>query len=201
MFAYVKGRLAAKDKDFIVVEANGIGYRIHTSLSTLEALGTVGNEVKIHTHLYVREDAMSLFGFASVEELGMFELLITVSGVGPKAAISLISTVSASKFGLAVITDDAKALTKAQGIGGKTAQRIILELKDKIKKEQITAFGANMGDNTPPGQTASVSYEAASALMALGYTPLEANRAVAAVYAEGMDLEAVIKGALKGMGK
>ena len=117
MYAYIKGTLAYKHNDSIVVEANGVGYKINTSLSTIESAGPEGSEVKVFTHLYVREDILSLYGFVSQEELGMFELLITVSGVGPKAAVSMISAISPSKFGLAVITDDAKTLTRAQGIG------------------------------------------------------------------------------------
>lgn len=200
MYAYIKGKLEYKHNEYIVIEANGIGYKIHTSLSTIEAVGQTGGEVKIFTHLYVREDIMNLFGFKTQEELGMFELLISVSGVGPKAALALLSAVSPSKFGLAVITDDTKSLTKAQGIGNKMAQRIILELKDKIKKEQLTAVEGlkDEGRAVDNKENTRVS-EAISALMVLGYTPLEASRAVSAVYSEEMDLEAIIKSALKGL--
>lgn len=200
MYAYIKGKLDYKHNDFLIVEAGGIGYKVSTSLGTIETSGPVGSEVKLYTHLYVREDIMSLYGFMSQEELGMFELLLSVSGVGPKAAVSLVSSVSPSKFGLAVITDDAKTLTKAQGIGSKMAQRIILELKDKIKKEQLAAPAQD------PGQ-AKVQFakentrvsEAISALMVLGYTALEASKAVSAVYSEEMDLESIIKGSLKSL--
>ncbi|MCX7745494.1 MAG: Holliday junction branch migration protein RuvA [Clostridia bacterium] len=200
MFAYIKGKLAYKHNDYMVVEANGVGYKIFTALSSIESAGAVGDEVKVYTHLYVREDLMSLYGFLTQEELGMFELLISVSGVGPKAANSLISSVSPSKFGLAVITDDAKTLTRAQGIGAKMAQRIILELKDKIKKEQLVSFDGNKMEKTSEvsGENARVS-EAISALMVLGYTPLEASKAVSSVYSEEMDLESIIKGALKNL--
>lgn len=200
MYAYIKGKLEYRSNDFIIVEAGGIGYRINTSLSTIESTGQLGSEVKIFTHLYVREDIMSLYGFATQEELGMFELLLTVSGVGPKAAISLISSVAPSKFGLAVITDDTKTLTRAQGIGAKMAQRIILELKDKIKKEQLAAISADMQNPGPavPKEGSRVS-EAISALMVLGYTAIEASRAVSAVYSEDMDLESIIKNSLKGL--
>lgn len=198
MYAYIKGTLEGRYNDYIVVEANGIGYKVNTSLSTIESIGQLGSNIKVYTHHYVREDIMALYGFVTKEELGMFELLISISGVGPKAASSLISAISPSKFGLAVITDDAKTLTRAQGIGSKTAQRIILELKDKIKKEQLVAvpgFGA--------GQLAGVAREnmrtseAISALMVLGYTALEAGRVVSAVYSEDMDLESIIKNSLK----
>jgi Holliday junction DNA helicase, RuvA subunit len=200
MYAYIKGKLAYKHNDYIVVEANGIGYKINTALSTIETIGTEGSDVKVFTHLYVREDIMNLYGFATQEELGMFELLITVSGVGPKAAVSMISAVSPSKFGLAVITDDAKSLTRAQGIGSKMAQRIILELKDKIKKEQLSSVAGSVKDQYPSAsrEDSKVS-EAVSALMVLGYSAMEANKSVAAVYTDDSDLETIIKGALKNL--
>lgn len=199
MYAYIKGKLEYKGGDYIIIDAGGIGYKVFTSLSTMEAAGQTGQEFKAFTHLYVREDVMSLYGFASQEELGMFELLLTVSGVGPKAALALLSAVSPSKFGLAVITDDAKTLTRAQGIGAKMAQRIILELKDKIKKEQLALnTGTGLEKASAPGGNSRLS-EAVSALMVLGYTPLEANRAIAAVYSEDLDLETIIKNALKGL--
>lgn len=200
MYAYIKGKLDYKHNDFLVVEAGGIGYKIYTSLSTIETSGQVGSDVKLYTHLYVREDVMSLYGFMSQEELGMFELLLTVSGVGPKAAISLVSSVSPSKFGLAVITDDTKTLTKAQGIGSKMAQRIVLELKDKIKKEQLAAPAQDIGqDKVQFAKENNRVSEAISALMVLGYTALEASKAVSAVYSEEMDLEAIIKSSLKSL--
>lgn len=199
MFSYIKGILDSKTNDYLVVEANGVGYRINTSLSTVGAVGDMGDEVKIYTYLHVREDIMSLYGFVTQEELNMFKLLISVTGVGPKAAISLISTIPSTKFCLAVVTDDIKTLTRAQGIGNKTAQRIILELKDKIKKEQLTAqkednsaaIGGDLGGS-------SIS-EAVNALMVLGYSSAEASRAVASVYSEEMELENIIKSALKGL--
>ena len=197
MFAYIKGELAYKHNEYIVVEANGVGYKIHTALSTIENIGPAGSEVKIHTYLYVREDIMNLYGFFTQEEMSMFELLISVSGIGPKAAISIISSVSPSRFGLAIITDDIKTLTKAQGVGSKMAQRIILELKDKIKKEQLVPLNGGKDERTAASSEDSRVSEAISALMVLGYTPLEASKAVSAVYSDGMDLELIIKSALK----
>lgn len=200
MYAYIKGKLSYKHNDYIVVEAGGIGYKISTALSTIEVAGSEGSEIKVFTHLHVREDIMSLYGFATQEELGMFELLITVSGVGPKAAISLISAVSPSKFGLAIITDDTKTLTRAQGIGVKMAQRIILELKDKIKKEQLAgAAGITKEQHSSIARSDSKVSEAISALMVLGYTAVEASKAVSAVYSEEADLETIIKTALKNL--
>ncbi len=199
MLAYIKGKLEYRHNDYIVVEAGGIGYKILTAMSTIENSGSAGDEIKVYTHLYVREDIMSLYGFLTKEELGMFELLIGVTGVGPKVAVSVISSLAPSKFSLAVITDDVKSLTKAQGIGNKTAQRIILELKDKINKEQLVSVGKVRAEELSVDRESSRISEAVSALMVLGYTPLEANKAVSSVFSEDMDLEAIIKNALKGL--
>lgn len=201
MFAYIKGTLEDKSNGSIIVEAGGIGYRIFTALSTINSVGQIGSHIKIYTHYYVREDLVALYGFHSMEELGMFEMLITVSGVGPKAAISLISTLSPSKFALAVVSQDTKSLTKAQGIGAKMAQRIILELKDKITKEQLTAntLGCNITDGENGSDCAAT--EAVSALMVLGYSSFEASNAVNKVYSEGMGVEEIIKNALKALSK
>ena len=199
MFAYIKGTLEYKCSDYLIVEANGIGYKIFTSISTIETAGRVGEQVKIYTYLHVREDIINLYGFLTQEELGMFELLISVSGIGPKAAISVLSSISPSKFGLAVITDDIKTLTKAPGIGNKTAQRIILELKDKIKNEQLSLPDGITGGENVPEKSNSIISEAVSALMVLGYSGAEASRAVSAVYSDNMDLETIVKQSLKKM--
>jgi Holliday junction DNA helicase RuvA len=199
MYAYIKGKLEARGGDHVIIEAGGIGYRVNVPLSTLEAAGQPGRDFKVFTHLYVREDIMSLYGFATQEELGMFELLLTVSGVGPKAALSLISAVAPSRFGLAVITDDVKTLTRAQGIGAKLAQRIILELKDKIKKEQLSAAGKEGFEKTDVQPGGTRISDAVSALIVLGYTPAEASRAVASVYSDESDTETVVKNALKSL--
>ncbi len=201
MFAYIKGTLEAKGNDSVIVEAGGIGYRIFTALSTINDIGQIGSQVKVYTHYYVREDLVALYGFFTMEELGMFEMLITVSGVGPKAAISMISTLSPSRFALAVVSQDTKSLTKAQGIGSKMAQRIILELKDKISKEQLTAN--NLGGNSinvEIGSDTALS-EAVSALMVLGYSSFEASNSVSSVYADGMGVEELIMKALKSLSK
>lgn len=202
MFAYIKGKLTYKYNDYVVIETGGVGYMIFTALSTLQSIGNIGDEVTMFTYMHVREDAMSLYGFATHDELSMFEFLISVSGVGPKVAISLISAVSPSKFGLAVITDDIKTLTQAPGIGKKIAQRIILELKDKIKKEKFAQGGGIEIDGVPEadGQNSKIS-EAISALMVLGYTSAEASRAVSGVYAEDMDIESIVRNSLKEMTK
>ncbi|PYG88844.1 Holliday junction DNA helicase subunit RuvA [Ruminiclostridium sufflavum DSM 19573] len=201
MFAYVKGTLEYKESSSIVVEAGGIGYRIFTSVSTINSVGQIGTKVKIFTHYYVREDLVALYGFHTPEELGMFEMLISVSGVGPKAAVSLASTLSPSKFALAVVSQDIKSLTKAQGVGAKVAQRIILELKDKISKEQLTdnTFGCTNSDLQ--GVSDCAMSEAVSALMVLGYGSFEASSSVNRVYADGMSVEETIMKALKALSK
>ncbi len=201
LYAYIKGTLEFKHNDYIIIEANGVGYKIFTAFSTLEKLVNLGDVAKIYTHLHVREDAMILYGFFTQDELSMFELLISVSGVGPKAAISIISSVSTSKFGLAVITDDINTLTKAQGIGKKIAQRIILELKDKMKKEQLADINKEVLESNETSNNSTRISEAVSALVVLGYTPFEANKAVSAIYSDEMDLETIIKNALKNLVK
>ncbi|AUG58225.1 Holliday junction branch migration protein RuvA [Acetivibrio saccincola] len=201
MYAYIRGKLEYKSNDSVVIEASGVGYAITVPLSTIENIGSVGEEVKVYTSLHVREDVMALYGFGTREELNMFELLKTVSGIGPKVAISVLSSISPSKFALAVITDDIKTLTQVQGIGKKTAQRIILELKDKIKKEQLTPLSVNQDEIHDTGEKSSKRSEAVNALMVLGYTASEAERAVLAVYSEEMDLELIIKNALKSLEK
>lgn len=197
MFSYVKGVLEDVCGEYIVVDVHGIGYKVFTSVSTIQGLPKKGENVKVFTYFYVREDCQTLYGFLTQEELGMFELLISVSGVGPKAALSALSAIAPSKFGLAVITEDVKTLTKIPGIGNKTAQRIILELKDKIKKEQMAVnMGGKLGDY-PEGHIA----EAISALMVLGYTPAEARAAVSKVAVDDRDVESIIKEALKNLMK
>ncbi len=198
MFAYIKGTLTHKGNDAIIVETGGIGYRVTVPITALDAV-KVGSELKVHTYLHVREDAWLLFGFLTEEELKMFEQLLKVSGVGPKAAMSMVSHIPPSRFGLAVLTDDADAFVKAPGIGKKTALRIILELKDKLKKEQgseLKAIATGAGWDDKP---TSKIQEAVSALMMLGYPSQEANRAVSSVYSDEKSLETIIRDALKGL--
>ncbi|TYQ16283.1 UNVERIFIED_CONTAM: Holliday junction DNA helicase subunit RuvA [Acetivibrio alkalicellulosi] len=201
MYEYIRGKLDYKHNDYVVVEANGVGYKITTALSTIESIGSVGDQVKVYTHLHVREDIMALYGFLTKEELVMFELLISVSGVGPKVAISILSSISPSKFGVSVITDDINTLTKAQGVGKKMAQRIILELKDKINKQQISTEYTESMEANDAAVLSSRKSEAISALMVLGYTNFEAEKAVSAVFSEDTELETIIKNALKGLAR
>lgn len=200
MIAHLRGVLDHVTQDSLILDVNGVGYRVATSTGTLAEVG-IGEMLKVHTHTYVREDTLALFGFLREEELRMFEQLLGVSGVGPKAALAVISAVPPSAFGLAVLTEDADRLAKAQGVGKKTAQRIILELKDKIRKEQPalpvqTGFVAV----TEP-EEGGVAAEAAGALMMLGYSSAEAQKSVSAVLEPGKSLEDVIRDALRMKGK
>ena len=194
MYAYIKGILEFKGNDFVVIDVNGVGYKVFTPLSTIEKLGDLGGTVKVHTHLRVKEDDMSLYGFYSQEELRMFELLIGVSGLGAKSANTILANISPSKFALAVITDDVKELTKLPGIGLKSAQRMVLELKDKLKTEETIADeNVEIG---PIVKSDNNAQEAISALQVLGYPIKEATKAVTAVKADGMNVEEIIKKAL-----
>lgn len=200
MFEYIKGKLDSKAGDYLVLECGGIGFKIHSALSTLEKSGQPGNEIIVYTHLYIREGVMDIYGFLTREELKVFLLLTSVSGVGPKAAISLLSTVSPSGLAMAIMNGETSKLTKAQGIGAKTAQRVILELRDKVKKEQF----ATLPESVPASDkefSSDEAEEAVGALMVLGYTALEANRAVRSVFAEGMPLEEIIRSALRSVSK
>ena len=172
MIYSLKGKLIVKELGFAVIECGGVGYGCKTSYNTIAALGETGSEAMLYTHLYVREDAVELFGFATQQELSCFRLLISVSGVGPKAATSILSDVTPEKFAFLVASGDSKSFTRTKGIGAKTAQRIVLELKDKISSESIS--GSISGDAAAfaPSSAApsdSVS-EALEALMVLGYT-------------------------------
>jgi len=199
MFAYLKGILARKTADSFIIDVNGVGYRVYVPAAAVSADHAVGQEIRVYTHFYVREDTQALYGFLTEEELKMFEQLLTVSGVGPKASLALVSNISPSKFGLAVLTEDADAFTKTPGIGKKTAQRIILELKDKIKKEHPDM--SELAKDLPgvPSESGSKLSEAVSALVMLGYSTHEAGRAVSAVYDENKPIEQIIKDALKQM--
>ena len=193
MYAYIKGTLEIKTAEYIVVETNGIGYKIFMSESAIDRLGELGNIVKIHTYLKVREDDMSLYGFNTNEELRMFELLLSVSGVGAKSAIVILSNITPSSFALAVITDDVAKLKKLPGIGPKTAQRIILELKDKLKAVEDTnkdELEEMLMKKEADGEKVS---EAISALQVLGYTRKEIEKAFENFDKTDLSVEDIIK--------
>lgn len=194
MFAYIKGSLEIKGNDHVVIDVGGVGYKIFMPATTINRLGEIGDIVKVHTHYHVREDDISLYGFCTLEELRMFELLISVSGVGAKSANSILANITPSNFALAVVTNNVKELTKLPGIGAKSAQRIILELKDKLKaNEELVA------DNTEVQEIISQdgnSHEAITALQVLGYPVKEATKAVSSFDSTNMSVEDIIKKAL-----
>lgn len=189
MYYYIEGTVAHKGIDFIVVDAGGVGYKINTTDSAVSKVST-GEKKKIYTYLNVREDALDLYGFLTEEELNLFKLLISVSGIGPKVGLGIISSIMPSEFALAVVTGNIKAITKAPGVGPKVAQRIILELKDKMKKAEISEMPQDYGAFTDS------SDEAVSALMVLGYTQGEAKSVLSKVE-DGLSVEDTVKRALK----
>lgn len=192
MYYYIKGKYILKGENFAVVDCNGVGYKIHTSISNLDKMPAVGDEITMYTHLYVREDVQDLYGFITNEEMTLFLQLMSVSGVGPKAALSILSVTTPEQFALAVITNDVKTITKAQGIGPKVAQRVILELKDKLK----TTDALPEEIRTVQKEEENSQQEAITALVVLGYTANEAKRAVSQVNCD-QNVELIIKDALK----
>lgn len=196
MFSYISGKVAEKSTNYVVVDVNGVGFKIFTSLNTLQDASVVsGEKATFHTYMYIKEGIMDLYGFSTKEELTLFELLITVSGVGAKGATAVLSVASPSKLALSIVTGDIATIKQASGIGTKTAQRISLELKDKIKNESLVSTDT---DAFEPVQTTgdSAQSEAISALMVLGYSANEAQKAVAAVGNVG-NVEEIVKLALK----
>lgn len=194
MYAYIKGTLEEKSTDSIVVETAGIGYKIYVSEHTMAKLGEIGEKVKIYTHYHVREDNISLYGFMSNEELKMFELLLQVSGIGAKTAIAMLSNITPSKFALAIISNDLKTLTKIPGIGNKSAQRMVLELKDKLKTQ--TAIEDDEEETTPNDNSESIN-EAGQALQILGYNKSEISKVFDKFDTHNLSTEELIKEALK----
>ncbi|EGT3660171.1 Holliday junction branch migration protein RuvA [Clostridioides difficile] len=191
MYSYIKGTVEEIYIDSIVIENNGIGYKINVSSNTIMNL-QVGEATKIYTKLIVREDDMSLCGFVSREELKMFELLTSVSKIGPKVALSILSFASPAQLGAYILSEDIGKLSKAPGVGKKTAERIVLELKDKVDKNNIE-FEPTLLSQKP---TLISQDESVDALVALGYTLSESKEAVQKCKKDGMNTEAIIKKAL-----
>ena len=198
MFAHVNGLVAEKEDGVLVIECGGVGYQLTVSAATLSQAPAAGERMKCYTHLSVREDAVELFGFATREEKRMFLKLTGVSGIGPKSAIQVLSALSVRDLSLAIVTGDAATLSRAPGIGKKTAQRLILELKDKVNNAELTFSGAPLPASMAAGSAAD---EAIEALMALGYQASEAARAVSALSPLPEDASEIVRLALKGMMK
>ena len=187
MFAYIKGKIQHVAKDFFIMEVNGLGFKIWSDATTLGKLNSVKEPIKVYTYLHVREDTMALFGFLSDEELKLFEEIINVSGIGPKVGLSILSTMTPSQFTTSLLANDIKSLTKVPGVGKKTAQRIIFELRDKIKQRDM------MPSYDMLQQVDDNRSEVLSALTTLGYTAQEAEKAVARVYKGEYDIETLLK--------
>lgn len=197
MFYYVNGIVAEIDANLAVIDCNGVGYACATTNYTLSQLKK-GEKAKLYTYLNVREDAVDLFGFASQSELNSFKMLLGVSGVGPKAALSILSSTTPGNLAMSVVMGDEKALTAAPGIGKKIAQRIILELKDKLAKEQASGSFA-VGGGVPVIVQNSKASEASAALAVLGYTAQDIALALNGIDMEALPLEEIIRQALKKM--
>lgn len=198
MFSYIKGVLEIKNTNYVVIDVNGVGFKIFMSQTAIDSLPEIKEQVRIYTHMQVREDDISLYGFNTQEELRMFELLIGVSGIGAKSAIGMLANIEPSSFALCVISDDYDKLTKIPGIGKKTAQRIVLELKDKLKQENIeTKIAAKQIEQEVI--TNGKQEEAISALKVLGYNKNQIDKAIETININELSVEEIIKLALKNL--
>lgn len=200
MFYYIEGTVAHLEQNLAVIDAAGIGYACRTSQNTLGNLKE-GGRARLFTHLYVREDILELYGFLDLEELNCFKLLIAISGVGPKAALSILSAAPPQQVALSIMTGDDKLLTRAPGIGKKIAQRIVLELRDKMAKQQIPTGGKSVAQIQTGGDAGNQTQEAVSALMVLGYSQAEALAAMDGLDLNGMRAEEIIRQCLKRLAK
>ena len=196
MLAYIKGTLEIKMTDYVVIDVGGLGYKVYMSAIGMEKLGNIGDKVKVYTYYRVREDDISIFGFNTNEELRMFELILSVSGVGAKTALTIIAVTEPSEFAIAVISDDVSYLTKIPGIGAKSAQRIILELKDKMKKENPITKTKNLKLKEAVVDSSKVD-EAISALQVLGYNKKEIEKVFMKLDKKDLSTEDLIR---KGLG-
>lgn len=196
MISYIKGTVAEIEPNYIVVENNHIGYEIFVPATVIDEIPCVGSEVKIYTYLYVKEDILNLYGFMSKEDLYIFKLLITVNGIGPKGALGILSTISPDDLRFAVLAGDIKTISKAPGIGQKTAQKLIIELKDKLSLEE--AFEIKRSKAMPASDISDNRNEAVLALTALGYGQAESMKAVKLCEADdSMSTDEILKLALK----
>lgn len=193
MLAYIKGILDTKEKGMIIVDVGGLGYKIFMSESSIEKLGNIGEAVKIHTYYKVREDDISIYGFNTKEELRMFELMLSVSGIGSKTALVVLSVLTPADFAIAVVSNDIKTIIKVPGIGAKSAQRMILELKDKLNAEAIEVeINENSKSINNVKKNENVE-EAITALQVLGYLRKDIEKVIEKIEVEDLSLEDIIK--------
>lgn len=201
MISYIQGELAALEDDKIIVDVGGVGYGIYMSAQTMSLLPRPGSQVKIHTYMNVKEDCMQLFGFLTGDDLQVFKLVIGVNGIGPKGGLSILSQLTPDDLRFAVVSNDVKAICAAPGIGKKTAEKLILELKDKLSIEDVLEKGFSDENNSQvQSGNSEIQQDTVQALIALGYGSTEALKAVKQVeITEGMNTESVLRQALKHM--
>lgn len=202
MISYITGVLTEIEEDMVTIESNGIGYSLYIPASILPYLPELGEKVKLYTHLYVREDALALYGFREKQDLKIFRLLLGVSGIGPKGALGVLSSISLDELRFAILAEDSKTIAKAPGIGAKTAKKVILELKDKMELSEAfavkTVYNQTEDNKIEMINRQDIKNEAVMALTALGYSGADALRAVKKVeIVEDMTVEQVLKTALK----
>lgn len=204
MLAYIKGTIEAKAEEYIVIDVGGLGYKIFMSGISIQNIGEIGEQVKVHTYYRVREDDISIFGFITQEELKMFELLLTVSGVGAKVALAILANISVTDFAIAVINADVTKIVQVPGIGKKSAERIILELKDKLKKiqqeDKMVGTSANIKIEKAIEQNNNIQ-EAISALQVLGYNKKEIEKTFEKIEKENITTEDLIRKGLAILGQ
>jgi Holliday junction DNA helicase RuvA len=201
LFYYLRGEVAAIDLNLVVLDCGGVGFQVNTTTNTLAGL-KVGQQAKLFTYCAIREDAFDIYGFSTRQELETYKLLTSITGVGPKAALGILSTVTPDGLQMAVVTQNEKLLTSAPGVGKKTAQRILLELKDKMGA--ITELDFSSGSTSAPGAplgSGSKAAEAVSALQVLGYDQSSINGAMKGIQVENLEVQDIIKQALKAMSK
>lgn len=199
MISYIRGELVYIENEKAVVDVGGVGYGIYMPAQAMGLLPQPGNEVKIHTYLNVKEDAMQLFGFLTRDDLSVFKLVIGVSGIGPKGGLNILSQLSPDDLRFAVMAGDVKAISAAPGIGKKTAEKLIIELKDKLRIEDVLTHASEKSMQAPADTSGGIQSEAVQALVALGYGSTESLRAVRQVEMENPTVEDVLKEALKKM--
>ena len=199
MYAYIKGKIVEKSNNYVIIENNGIGYRIFMSATAIDKIQKENEDIKIYTYYQVREDNISLYGFLQKEELRMFELLLSVSGVGAKSAIAMLSSILPSEFAMAIIQNDTSKLTKIQGVGAKTAARIVLELKDKLKTEEAISKADESIQKVIKND--EEIEEAIQALQILGYNKKEIEKTFEKLELVGLSTQDIIKKALTLLGK
>lgn len=198
MYAYFIGKITYMTADSVVLEVNNIGYNIKVSAQTIQNLGHLSGEVKLYTYTYVKEDALGLFGFLTREELELFKMMLTVNGIGPKGALSILSTLSVDTLRFAILSGDAKSIAKSPGVGAKSAERLIIDLKDKINAEDVFTLNSSESNAAVVTQELPAKKEAIEALTALGYSATDALKAVNQITCtEDTTVEEILKQALK----